>query len=117
MDRILLAGATGYLGKYILRELLSRGYNTEVIVRNSNKIDNELVKNELLEVKKAEVTKIDSLKGCCENVATIISTVGITKQKDGLTYMDVDYQANMNLLEVAKKSNVKKFIYISSPKW
>ena len=43
----------------------------------------------------------------------VISTVGITKQKDGLTYMDVDYQANLNLLEEAKKSGVKKFIYVS----
>jgi hypothetical protein len=24
--------------------------------------------------------------------------VGITKQKDGLTYRDVDYQGNLNLL-------------------
>ncbi len=27
--------------------------------------------------------------------------------------MDVDYQANMNLLKEAKKSGVKKFIYVS----
>jgi uncharacterized protein YbjT (DUF2867 family) len=39
--------------------------------------------------------------------------VGITRQKDGLTYMDVDYQANLNLLQEAKKSGVKKIIYVS----
>ena len=113
MDKILLAGATGYLGKYILRELILRGYNTKAIVRNSKSFDSDLMDNELLKVINAQVTKIDSLNGCCENVDTIISTVGITKQKDGLTYMDVDYQANMNLLEEAKKNGVKKFIYIS----
>lgn len=113
MNKILLAGATGYLGKYLLRELISRGYNTKAIARNSKKIENELTNSNLLEVINAEVTKIDSLNGCCENVDTIISTVGITKQKDGLTYMDVDYKANMNLLEEAQKSGVKKFIYIS----
>ena len=43
----------------------------------------------------------------------VISTVGITRQKDGLTYMDVDFQSNVNLIEEAKKEGVKKFIYIS----
>ena len=43
----------------------------------------------------------------------VISTVGITRQKDGLTYMDVDFQSNVNLIEEAKKEGVKKIIYIS----
>ena len=40
----------------------------------------------------------------------VISTVGITRQKDGLTYMDVDFQSNVNLIEEAKKEGVKKII-------
>ncbi|HKJ43577.1 MAG TPA: SDR family oxidoreductase, partial [Sunxiuqinia sp.] len=48
-----------------------------------------------------------------DSVDIVISTIGITRQKDGLTYMDVDYQANKNLLDEAKKSGVQKFIYIS----
>lgn len=65
------------------------------------------------EVITAELTNPSSIKGCCEKMDVVISTVGITKQKDGLSYMDVDYQANMNLLEEAQKSGVKKFIYVS----
>lgn len=44
---------------------------------------------------------------------TVFSSVGITRHKDSLSYMDVDYQANMNLLNEARNSGVKKFIYIS----
>lgn len=43
----------------------------------------------------------------------VISIVGITRQKDGFTYMDVDYWGNANLLSEAKRSGVKKFIYVS----
>lgn len=39
--------------------------------------------------------------------------MGITRQKDGFKYIDVDYQANKNLLDEALKHGVKKFIYIS----
>ena len=59
------------------------------------------------------MTNPDSIKDCCNDIDAVISTVGITRQKDNLTYMDVDYQANMNLLEEAKRSGVKKFIYVS----
>ncbi len=112
MKRILLAGATGYLGSYIAKELQKRDYHVRVIARNPEKLKQKNIKaGEILE---AEITQPESIKDCCENVEVVISTVGITKQKDGLSYMDVDFQANMNLLQQAKQSGVKKFIYVSA---
>jgi uncharacterized protein YbjT (DUF2867 family) len=111
MNRVLLAGATGYLGGYIAKELLKRSYPVTALARNPEKLkQNKIVVTEIL---KREITKPDSIKNCCKNVDVVISTVGITRQKDGLTYMDVDYQANMNLLMEAKQNGVKKFIYVS----
>lgn len=109
-ERILLAGATGYLGQFITQELVEQGYETKIVVRNKNKVK---LKASNLEIIEAEVTKADTLKDICKNVDIAISTVGITRQKDGLTYMDVDFQANVNLIDEAKKNGVKKFIYIS----
>lgn len=109
-DKVLLAGATGYLGKHITQELLSRGLKTKIVVRNTGKV---AFNNANLEVRKAVVTHSETLKGLFDDVRTVISTVGITRQKDGLTYMDVDYQANVNLIDEAKNSGVQKFIYIS----
>jgi uncharacterized protein YbjT (DUF2867 family) len=113
LKKILLVGATGYLGSFILSELLNRGYNTKVITRNTGKLDKKLVENSSLDILKAEVTNPDEIVNCCENVEAVISTVGITNQKDGLTYMDVDYQANKNILAEALKSNVQRFLYVS----
>ncbi|MDD2346469.1 MAG: hypothetical protein PHY85_10055 [Bacteroidales bacterium] len=39
-----------------------------------------------------EITKPQTLIGIAENIDWVFSTIGITRQKDGLTYMDVDYQ-------------------------
>ncbi|MGV7235107.1 MAG: SDR family oxidoreductase [Nitrosomonadaceae bacterium] len=111
MKRILLAGSTGYLGNYIAKELQNRSCFFRVIARNPGKLkQNDIEANEVL---MAELTDPDSISECCKGIDVVISTVGITRQKDGLTYMDVDYQANMNLLNEARKSGVKKFIYIS----
>ena len=111
MNKILLAGSTGYLGIYIAEELQKQAYFFRAIARNPEKLKQKNI--EANEVLKAEVTKPASITKSCKDIDVVISTVGITRQKDGLTYMDVDYQANMNLLEEAKKSGVKKFIYVS----
>ena len=109
-EKVLLAGATGYLGRFITQELIDRDYETKIVVRSKEKVK---LNAPNLEIVEAQVTKPDSLIDICKNVDIVISTVGITRQKDGLTYMDVDYQANANLIDEAKRSGVKKFIYIS----
>jgi len=111
MTKVLLAGISGYLGSYIAQELREKGYFVRGIARNPDNLRRKGIKvNEIIS---AELTQPHSIEDCCENIDVVISTVGITKQKDGLTYMDVDYQANMNLLHQAKLSSVNKFIYVS----
>lgn len=109
---VLLAGATGYLGSYLLKTLIKKQNQVIAIVRNPNKLPNE--SENYLEIKQAEVTQPETLRDICKGIDTVISTIGITRQKDGLTYMDVDYKANMNLLTEAKKAGVRHFVYISA---
>lgn len=108
-QRIVLAGATGYLGRYIAQTLLDEGYPTRLIVRNRKKANFD---NKDFDVVEAQVTDLASLHGVFSGIDVVISTVGITRQKDDLTYMDVDYQANANLLQMARVNGVKKFIYV-----
>ena len=112
-EKILLAGATGYLGQFILAELLKKEYPTRIVVRNKAKIAPALLTHPLLEVVEAEVTQPQTLQGVCKGVSKVISTVGITQQKDGLTYEQVDYGANKNLLNEAMREGVQKFVYVS----
>lgn len=109
--KILVAGSTGYLGSHIVKELKNRKMDFVAIARNQKKLLQQgLTKDQ---IKVAEVTTAEQLEGICEGIDVVISTVGITRQKDGLTYMDVDYQANKNLLDEAIRAGVKQFIYIS----
>ena len=112
-EKILLAGATGYLGKYILAALLKEEYPTRIVVRNKSSISPALLTHPLLEVIEAEVTQPETLQGVCKGVDKVISTIGITRQKNGLTYEQVDFQANKNLLDEALRKGVRKLIYVS----
>jgi len=111
MKKVLAAGATGYLGQYILRELKKQNYWVRALTRNSSRLNgsHDLIDEEFI----AEVTDPNSLIGICKDMDVVISSIGITKQKDGLTFMDVDYQGNMNLLYEARRAGVSKFIFVS----
>jgi uncharacterized protein YbjT (DUF2867 family) len=110
--RIAVVGATGYLGKYLVKELLTRGLNFVAVARNVKKLQGlGLTQSQIIE---AEVTRPETLRGAFDDIDIVITTVGITRQKDGLTYMDVDYQANMNLLFESRRAGVKKMIYVSA---
>ena len=113
-SKIAIAGATGYLGSYLVKELKISGYEFIALGRNTQKLKRLGLQTEQIE--EVQVTDPVSLKGALQGVETVISTIGITRQKDGLTYMDVDYQANKNLLDEAISAGVKKFIYVSAIK-
>lgn len=111
MKRVLLLGATGYLGSYIAKTLVKRGYQLHVVVRDKKKFEAMgLYADTIIEGSLSDAqTYAKGMRG----VDVVISTLGITRQKDGLSYWDVDYGMNRLALNVALKHACKKFIYIS----
>src|SRR5690625_223732 len=118
MKRVLVAGATGYLGRYIVKALKKQGFYIKALVRNSDKLNQPgdfLVpsRNEDIdEVVIGDITKPATLKYICTNIDYVFSSVGITRENNGLTFEEVDYQGNVNLLREAEQSHVSKFMYI-----
>lgn len=109
--RVLVAGASGYLGQYLVSELKKRGFWVRVLIRK------ETQKAKLKNVDDyfiGQITQADTIKGITDGIDWVFSSIGITRQKDGLTYMDVDYQGNSNLLKEALKDKVEAFQYISA---
>jgi uncharacterized protein YbjT (DUF2867 family) len=119
MKNVLVAGATGYLGKYVVREFKHQGYWVQALTRSEAKLcergpfGEPAVLDQVDEVFVGEVTRPETLSGLCENIDIVFSSVGLTRQKDGLTFHDVDYQGNLNILEQVVQTGIQKFIYVS----
>lgn len=109
--RVLVAGATGYLGGFVAREFKRRGYFVRALARSPDKLKG--MENDLDEIVVGEVTKPETLRGICDGMDIVFSSIGITKQRGKLTFKDVDYQGNRNLLEVAERAGTEKFLYTS----
>lgn len=111
MTKVLVAGATGYLGHYVVKEVHGRSCWVRVLARSEQKLAG--LEDEIDDIFVGHVTKPESIMGVADGIDTIISSIGITRQKDKLTYQEVDYQGNLNLLKDALKHGVKKFVYVS----
>ncbi len=111
MQRVLVAGATGYLGGFVVKEIANRGYWVRALVRSASR--EEKIHDSADEIFEGEVTKPESLAGVCDGMDVVFSSIGITRQKDGLTFRDVDYRGNKNLLEEALRAGSGKFVYVS----
>ena len=108
MPHVFVAGATGYLGRHIVSEYLSRGWTVTALVRDASRAG-DLGPARLVE---GQATKPATLTHLMQGVDLVISSLGITRQTDGVGYRDVDYQANLNLLNEAIRSDVVRFAYV-----
>ncbi len=109
MKRVLVAGATGYLGRYLVSALHARGYWVRALTRPASK--DRLAADEVDDLFLGEVTEPDSLAGVCDGIDAVISCLGITRLGRH-TYREVDYQGNLNLLARALESAVTRFTYV-----
>ena len=60
-----------------------------------------------------ELTQPETLAGVADGIDLVFSSVGISRQRDGLTFEQVDYQCNRNLIDLAEAANVDMFAYVS----
>lgn len=111
MARVLVAGATGYLGGFVVQECNARGHFVRALARSPEKLDP--LQGSLDETVVGEVTRPGTLRHVCDGIDVVFSSIGITRQKNGLTFRDVDYQGNLHLLQVALRAGVRKFVYVS----
>ena len=121
VKRVVVAGATGYLGKFVTREFKERGYWVRALTRSVERLEQPgpftapaISSDQVDDVCVAEVTKPDTLKGLCDGgIDIVFSSVGISRQRDRLTFEQVDYQANRNLIDLCVEKGVRKFVYVS----
>jgi uncharacterized protein YbjT (DUF2867 family) len=119
MKKVLVAGSTGYLGRYAVQEFKNRGYRVRALVRNPEKFKQPgpwfapSIENLVDEVVIGDATKPETLAGLCDGIDVVFSSLGMIKPDFVHSNFDVDYQGNMNILEQALKANVRKFVYVS----
>lgn len=119
-QRVLVAGSTGYLGKFVTQAFKERGYWVRALTRSDERLARPgpfaapgIGAGDVDDVFVGELTRPETLDGLMEGIDIVFSSVGITRQRDRLSFEQVDYQCNHTLIELCAGTGVRKFVYVS----
>jgi NADH dehydrogenase len=109
--QLFLSGGTGFVGAQVRRALLDQGHTIRMLV-HKRRGDYEAG----IEVVEGDITRLESFAHHLEGCSAIINLVGIIREfpASNMTFEKLHVQAVENLLEVARRAGIRRFIQMSA---
>ena len=114
---VLVTGGTGFIGAYIIQELITKGYSVKALHR-SNNFPFYISKKTLSKVEwiQGDILDVVTLENAMDNVDAIIHSAAIVsfdkKLREQMYRINVEGTANV--VNLALEKNIKRLIHISS---
>ncbi len=114
---ILVTGGTGFLGSYIIKELVEKGYAVRAIRRSDILpawISNDIFKN--VEWIDGDILDVVGLEEAMEGIDTVIHSAAIVSfnKKDRKKMYLVNVEGTANIVNIALEKKVRRLVHISS---
>lgn len=118
MKRVLVTGASGFIGRHLIQRLLSDGFMVRALLRNSSLRPDWPPAVEIVIGDIRENQAIKSIAMDCDIVFHLAGKAHALSElhADDSEYMSINVQGTKNLLEAAVAAGVKTFVYFSSVK-
>ena len=114
MEKVLVTGAYGFLGRYVVRELVENGYHVIAFGRNKEKL--EALKQEHVDIYVGDFCYEDQITDAARGVDYVIHCgallKGWGKRED---FIRANVEGTRNVLTACEKNHVKRLVYTSSP--
>lgn len=106
----LVTGATGFLGRYIVRQLHERGETVRALVRKPEEFP------DAVEVVRGDLTDRDSIFSATRNIETVFHTAalpGISMQ--WRPFYETNVVGTQNVIAACQANGVKRLVFTGSP--
>ena len=114
---VLVTGGTGFLGSYIIKQLVEKGYGVRAI-RRSSKVPSWIPGKILEKVEwvEGDVLDVVALQDAMEGIDIVIHSAAIVSfaRQDRLEMYQVNTEGTANVVNMALEKNIKRLVYISS---
>lgn len=114
---LLVIGATGYAGRHLVVALAKAGYSVRAVVRSRPVAEQPGAHGApslagcVAEWVERAITEPGAAAGLCDGVQHVVSALGVTRQN--ADPWDVDFLANLHVLEDARRCGVESFLYVN----
>jgi nucleoside-diphosphate-sugar epimerase len=114
--KVLLTGATGFVGSHILDSLRARAIPTAILLRSTS--NRQFIEPQLKEfdVRTGSINDPSSLSAAIKDITHVIHCAGATKARRNSEFFEINQQGTRNLLDALNGSSVRieRFVHISS---
>lgn len=111
--KILVTGATGFIGRHLCRHLRDAGHHVRVLVR-PNTAARRLDRLGEVETMTGDVTVVESLPPAVDGVDAVVHLAGVTAAARASTYERVNAEGTAALARACRERPVKRFVFLSS---
>lgn len=115
---IAVAGATGFVGRHVVGEMLGRGWRVRALARDVDRASRTLhtaAHGEALEIVAGDGMDRPALGRLCAGADGLVNCVGIIREAPGgQTFERVHGRTTRNLIEACKGAGVRRFVQVSA---
>ena len=107
---VLITGATGFVGTYIVQELLARGHGARCLSRHETDLPVGATWVQ------GDISDPQTLKNVFEDVEAVIHLVGIIEEHPsrGVTFEAIHVDGTRNVVKAARDAGIDTFIHMSA---
>jgi dihydroflavonol-4-reductase len=112
--KILVTGASGFVGSHIADRLLAAGHEVRALVRANSSL--KWLQDKRIELVTGNMLDMESLQAAVEHVDAIVHVAGVTAAKTKEGFYEGNLLPTRNLLAAARRYNptLSRFIFCSS---
>ena len=112
--KVALFGATGFVGSYIVDELLNQGHKPIVLVRKDS--EKKLPQSSKCNIVIGDINDVEAINKTIQGADAVIYCIGIIREfkNKGITYDNLHFQGAKRCIDAAVETGVNRFILMSA---
>ena len=112
--KVALFGSTGFVGSYIVDELISQGMEPNLMVRKGS--ENKLLQKDKCRIVKGDIDDKTAINETLDGCDAVIYNIGIIREfpNRGITFENLHFNGAKRCIDAAKEKGINRFILMSA---
>lgn len=114
-DRVLILGATGFIGKRLLKELVNKNIKLRVLARNPSKAEKIIPAGADVEIVQGDLMQTEGLGKALQNIHSafyLVHSMGGSSILKNTDFAEKDKKAAKNFIDIAGREGLKRVLYL-----